>query len=110
MGEKAKYSWAAIFDEVKMAYPLRGVILVKSKRKYKDPFTPRTIADLAHMYAQYEPDTDSVLLWAFTGKTEDIIDPHDGDWGRWSMREKIVGRRNRDGEWIESLKSIWEAE
>lgn len=63
MGEKAKYSWAVIFDEVKMAYPLRGVILVKSKRKYKDPFTPRTIADLAHMYAQYEPKTSTMGLY-----------------------------------------------
>lgn len=61
------------------------------------------------MYAQYEPETDSILLWAFTGKTENIIDPEDGDWGRWSMREKIVGRRKRESEWIKTLTSIWEA-
>lgn len=25
------------------------------------------------MYAQYEPETDSVLLWAFTDKTEELL-------------------------------------
>lgn len=106
MGEKAKYSWTVIFDEVKAAYPLEGIVLVKSKRKYVDPFTPRTISGMAHMYARYDHELDSVEVWAFTGKSEDIIDPEDGDWGRWSMKEKIVGRRNRDGEWVEPLRSV----
>ena len=110
MGEKERYSWTSIFDGLKCLYPDGDVILVKSKRKYKDPSTPRTIAGMAYMFARYDHESDSVELWAFTGKTEDISDPEDGDWGRWSMREKIAGRRNQKGEWIKTLTSIWEAE
>ncbi len=80
---------------------------MKSKRKFNDPFTPRTIAGMTHMYARYEPKTDSVELWAYSGKSEDIIDADDGDWGLWSMREKIVSRRNKNGEWIEELNCYW---
>ena len=107
MGEKEKYSWFVVFDGLKSLYPDSGVILVKSKRKFKDPFTPRTLSGMTHMYARYDQESDSVELWAFTGKTEDVIDPYDGDWGRWSQREKIAGRRTRNGEWLEPLRSVW---
>ena len=107
MGEKEKYSWSAVFDGLKSLYPDGDVILVKSKLKFRDPFTPRTIVGMAYMYARYDHESDSVEVWAFTGKTEDIIDPYDGDWGRWSQREKVVGRKNRNGEWVEPLRSVW---
>ncbi|MDE7350268.1 MAG: hypothetical protein K2N25_04320 [Muribaculaceae bacterium] len=81
MGEKERYSWSAIFDRLKSMCPDGGIIPVKLKRKFRDPVTPRTKAGMAHMYARYDHESDSIEVWAFTGNIEDIIDPEDGDWG-----------------------------
>lgn len=110
MGEKEKYSWTSIFDGLKSLYPDSGIILVKSRRKFRDPFTPRTIVGMAHMYVSYDYESDSIEIWTFTVQTEYIIDLEDRDWGRGSMKDKMVGRINRNGEWVELLMSVWIAD
>ena len=105
---KEKYSWSAEFNSAKAAYPLKTVVKVKSRQRYTDPLTPRSIPEYTYMYALYEPESDSVIIWAYTGKTLDIHDPHDGSWGLWSQREKLLGRRNLNGDWTEPLIRVWE--
>lgn len=107
---KEKYSWEKVFDSVKDKYPEECVVTICSKDKYAYPFTPRNLKGYANVYAKYDKESDSIFIWAYTGLTEDGYDEEDGDWGRWSMKEKIQGRRGRDGIWIEKLCFSWEAE
>lgn len=110
MKKKERYLWQAIFDKVKANYPNAGIIPIRINRKFEDPETQRNIKGYANAYAKYEAETHSVEIWAFTGKTEDVHDSYDGDYGWWRLREKIEGQRNKDGEWTKKLKIVWEPE
>ncbi len=105
---KEKYSWEQVFDYVKDRYPEVCVVKIRSKNRYVEPSTPRTQKGFANVYAKYDVESDSIIIWAYTGKNESIHDPYDGSWGQWTQREKIQGRRTLNGDWIEPLMKLWE--
>lgn len=108
MFQKSKYSWQAVFDAVKELNGKVAIIEIKSKRKFEAPKTPRTLKGYSYFYAKYDSKGDSIVLWAYTDKTIEYRDPEEGYWGMETEREKWRGVRNRAGDWIEPLTSIWD--
>lgn len=108
MTDKPKYSWQAIFDAVKEADGEIVLAQIKARHKFIEPSTPRTLRGYCNFYAKYNSDSDAVMLWAYTDKTQEFRDQHDSYWGMETCREKCVGLRNRAGDWITPLASEWE--
>lgn len=104
---KPNYSWQTVFDAVKKLNGEVAVIEIKSRHKFKDPKTPRTLKGYSYFYAKYDSESDAIDLWAYTDKTREYRDPEDGYWGMETEREMWRGVRNRNGDWIIPLTSVW---
>lgn len=67
------------------------IIEMKSKRKFRDPKTPRNLRGFSYWYAQYEAEHDAVRLWGVGAEFREYRDEDDGYW----MASKLNVRNDK---------------